>query len=785
MKYIYLYLFFTFQLILGQTNFSDQWQDLYSYNDVKDFVIVENNLYAITNNAMFIYNIESNKTDKFSSINGLSGFPTSSIFYDKTSESIIIGYENGLIEVVLKDNQVIPITGVRDNSILVNKTINGCYRYQNQLYVFGDYGISELNIENFEIGDTFKLNNSDTSNFVNQILVDDNVFYAATNDGLFKIDISSNLVGFNSWTQVENGNIENLISLNETIYYAKKAGVYEVSNPTTALIAIGADVLHLGIEESTNDLVITTSGFIEKYDSKTLIKTDKIDFSTALNYEFSTNKGIINRNYLYVNTEKYGVLRTSLSNNVNYEEIHPEGPTGNDIFSITVSGNQKWVVYGGVDENNILTSKKSPIDYCIDDVWGSIPYNVFKTRYCTKAIVDPLDTNRVLVSTIRDGVLEFVKPGKEYVLHKKWVKDNTKEVLPGHESSNDDFVGTMILDKNNRIWTANSRAKLKKYFSSYNTNIENSKVKDIGKWELNVKLSSVTDKFIARFNKMCVDQNNVIYATSKTNSVLVFDANSLDVNRVSQLDNTNNHGALNSTFTYGIAVDESNKIWIGTQLGVSVIDDYSNLFSTTIKQAEPVIIEQGGVAKEFLSGLTVTDILIDAAKNKWFATNTGGVFYTSSDAQITYNQFTTSNSPLPSNSVLDLEIDKSTGLVYIVTEKGVVVYDPKTQPFGAKITEMVAYPNPAVRTSVGHDVITFVAKDGNGIPDGTNIKIVDISGRLVYEATILDNGQSEGGKFVWNKKNLRGSLVASGIYIVLFSNADGTENTTTKVAIVN
>jgi len=785
MKYIYLYLFLTFQLILGQTNFSDQWQDLYSYNDVKDFVIVKNKLYAITNNAMFIHNIESNKTDKFSSINGLSGFPTSSIFYDEISENIIIGYENGLIEVVLENNKVIPITGVRDNAILVNKNINGCYRYQNKLYVFGAYGISELNIENFEIGDTFKLTNTDSYNFVHQILVEDNMLYAATNNGLFKIDVSSNLVDFNSWTQVENGSVGKLINLNDTIYYVKKSAVYDVSNPEIALITVASDVLNLDVDESTNDLVITAARFVEIYDSSTFSKVDKIEFSTILEDNITTTKAVIENNNLYINTDKHGVLKTSLSAKINYEEIHPEGPTGNDIFSVTVSDNQKWIVYGGDEENNLSTSKSSPIDYFVDGVWGSIPYSLFNTKYCTKAIVDPVDNNRVLVSTVRDGVLEFIKLKNKYALHKKWGKENTKNILPGHPSSSEAFVGTMVLDIYNRIWTANSRASLKKYFSSYNTNIENSNVKDIGKWERNVELSSVTDKFIARFNKIYVDQNNVIYATSKSNSVLIFDANSLDINRVSQLDDTTNHGALNSTFTYGIVVDESNKIWIGTQLGVSVIDDYSNLFNKTINQSEPVIIEQGGVAKEFLSGLTVTDILIDAAKNKWFATNTGGVFYTSSDAQTTYNQFTTSNSPLPSNSILDLEIDKSTGEVYIVTEKGVVVYNPKTEPFGNKITAIVAYPNPVVQNTIGHDVITFVAKDGNGIPDGTNIKIIDISGRLVFESNILDNGQSEGGKFVWNKKSLRGNLVTSGIYIVLFSNADGTENTTTKIAIVN
>jgi len=43
----------------------------------------------------------------------------------------------------------------------------------------------------------------------------------------------------------------------------------------------------------------------------------------------------------------------------------------------------------------------------------------------------------------------------------------------------------------------------------------------------------------------------------------------------------------------------------------------------------------------------------------------------------------------------------------------------------------------------------------------------------------------QGGKVVWNKKNLAGKKVASGIYIVLLVNDDASETTTTKIAIVN
>lgn len=814
MKYIYISVLLCFQFVFAQKDFSEKWEDLYSYNNVKDFDVVDDKLYAVTDNAMFIYNTIDKTLEKFSSVNGLVGENTSSFYYDSISDFIFIGYQRGHIDVVTSDNRIIPITGIVENRILVDKEVKGFYRFKDIIYTYGDFGIVELNPENFYEKNKYVLSNN-TKNSINTILVqtekstdgvEKSVLYAATETGLYRIDMSLNPELFSNWELIISENISSLLSVEGALYFAKGNSVFNIIQPNTPIKTENSSVLNLNVANSlSTKMVVTTSEVIKMYETEDDFREVlKIDLTLAKGYKIKTHKAIVNKDVLYVNTEQSGVLSTDLMGSTaeyrqtseieTYVELHPDGPTSNSIFGLTVSGDQKWIVYGGENENMISTSKKSPIDYYINNKWGSIPYDIFKTKYCTKAIVDPMDKNRVLVSTVRGGVLEFQRETEEsnvsVLLKKKWNKSNTGDIIPGHPDTSEAFVGSMVVDFNNRIWTANSRANEQKYFSSYNTNIEDSEVNDEGKWDFNVDLSSVTDKFVGRFNKMYVDNNNVVYATSKSNSVLVFDANSLGSNRVSELDDTINHGALNSTFTSGIVVDENNKIWIGTLLGVSVIDDYENLFNTSIKPAESIIIEQGGDAREFLSGVIVNDILIDAANNKWFATKGAGVFYTSSDAQTTFNQFTTSNSPLPSNNIIDLEIDKSTGLVYMVTEKGTVVFNPETSPVAEgevadKLTPIVAYPNPAIRTSVGHDEITFEAKDGKGIPDETNVKIIDVSGKLVLEANISNQGQAGGGKFVWDKKNLKGNSVVSGIYIVLFSNADGSENTITKVAIVN
>ncbi|MGY5355274.1 type IX secretion system anionic LPS delivery protein PorZ [Wenyingzhuangia sp. IMCC45467] len=783
MKYIYLYLLLSFQLVMSQKDYANQWKDMYSYNDVKDFTIINNNLYAITENSMFVYDINSDDVKKISSVNGLSGTTTSSISFDESTENIIIGYESGLIEIIDTDNNVVPITGIKNNLILVNKIVKGVYSSQNQSYAFGDFGIVEINLNNLEFGDIYKLSNGSSSSYsVNKMIIENNIIYAATNNGLYAVDASLNPIDFNNWNQISSGNITNLISLKGEIYFTKDTGVYEITNPSVAVITTTANILNLNIIISTDELVLTTSNFVDVYETSTFTKTDQVNFSTATNYTFTTTKAIVNNNEIFVNTSNYGVLKTVLSDKVNYVELHPDGPSANDIFGVTISGNQKWVVYGGFNPSYNGLNRYRGVDYYVDGKWNYLKNNqIDRKKDYLKIIVDPFDSSKVLIASLRDGVTEL----NDFNFVKRWVKTNTNDILPGHLTTGEAFVGSMVIDKNNMIWTANSRAKDNNFFSKYN-----GEKTDADRWELKITFPDIggSEGYVRGFNKMYVDHNNNVYAATARTGLFVFNANSVsDENdrQITVLNDSANNGQLNSNYVSSVVADENNRIWIGTSVGLLVFDDYDNLYNTTKRPATTLIIEENGAARELLANTQVNDIIIDLAGNKWFATEGAGVLQTSSDGQTTYNIFNTSNSPLPDNTVIDLELDEITGEIYMVTEKGMLSYDGKNEPFGTEISDVIAYPNPAIRNQIGHENITIVAKDGNGIPDGTNVKIMDVSGKLVYETNVNSANGSLGGKVVWDKTNLRGNFVVSGVYIVLLSSADGSETTTTKIAVVN
>ena len=229
-------------------------------------------------------------------------------------------------------------------------------------------------------------------------------------------------------------------------------------------------------------------------------------------------------------------------------------------------------------------------------------------------------------------------------------------------------------------------------------------------------------------------------------------------------------------------MDRNNQIWLGTLSGLVVFNSASTVFDEDIYDANPIIILDDGIPKKLLGEQTVNTIVVDGGDNKWFGTDNAGALYTNPSGQSTLANFNSSNSPLPSNKILKISVDDSTGKVYFATDKGIVAYNSNVSPFGDVLGEVYAYPNPALSN---HNTVTIDGRNGTHLPKGTNVKILDVAGNLVYETNVVEGQEVQGGKVVWNKTNLAGKKVASGIYIVLLSNDDASETTSTKIAIIN
>ena len=156
------------QPLLSQTDFSNSWEDFFSYNNVKDFITIDNRIYAIADNAAFIQNLETGYMEKISSVHGLSGKETTSLYYSASTNRFIIGYQTGLIEIVDENGKISVANDIERLDITGQKQINHITEYNGILYLSTPFGIVEYDIINLNFGDTFYIDENSGPVFVNE-----------------------------------------------------------------------------------------------------------------------------------------------------------------------------------------------------------------------------------------------------------------------------------------------------------------------------------------------------------------------------------------------------------------------------------------------------------------------------------------------------------------------------------------------------------------------------------------------------------------------------------------
>lgn len=231
--------------------------------------------------------------------------------------------------------------------------------------------------------------------------------------------------------------------------------------------------------------------------------------------------------------------------------------------------------------------------------------------------------------------------------------------------------------------------------------------------------------------------------------------------------NGKGQGNLPSATVASMILDKYGQIWVGTTAGVAVFDDPASVVSGRNLDAYTPIFEK----RRLLANETVTTIAIDGGNRKWMGTN-NGVFLFSEDGTELVNNFTVTNSPLPSNLISYIGIEPTTGEVFIRTSQGMVCYQGTAMEAGDNISgKALIYPNPVRPEYEG--LITI-----DGLYENVVVKITDVAGRLIYET------KSNGSRAVWNGQYPTGGKVPTGIYYVMTSTDEGNQSLMGKIAVV-
>ncbi|WP_405208694.1 two-component regulator propeller domain-containing protein [Aquimarina sp. LLG6339-5] len=758
MRYFRQLILLIFPVFLFSQDFSNQWTGHYSYFRINDSYATENKIYVASENTIFIYDTDTRTSETFSTVNGLSGETVSTIYHSSIFDITVIGYDNGLLELIV-DDEVITFIDILEKPTIppTQKRINHFFENGNILYVSTEFGIVEFNLERIEFGDTFFVGPAGSQINITGTVVSDNVIYATTsNNGILNANVDNpNLVDFNQWITLVPGQYRGITLFNEEILVWENNNlISRLDGPVlTTVVTASSDVIDVSID-SDNLIVVNT-------DRASVFDTSFNETTSAISTtgdSFLLNTALSFNNTLYLGTDSRGLLQVDFNDLTNKTSISPAGPLSNFTFGIEALNSALWVVFGQYDVNfNPFPLQQRGISKLTSEGWLNISKDeVLGATSLSHITINPNNEDQVFISSLSSGLLE---------INDNVVTNLYNNLNSGFESfvTNDPifvFLNGSVFDNEGNLWVNNARVDngLKR-FSPGATQT------------LNVNLSRSIPNALNNlgFTDTVIDRDGNLFVGGFNSGVIGYNT---DTESQIQLSGETEGSNLPSDYVLALEVDRNNQLWIGTFRGIRVLFNTSGVFQQSNPQASQIIIlDDEGVPQELLFDETITDIEADGSNNKWVATASSGVFYFSSDGQETLAHFTADNSPLPTNNVLDISVDDSTGSVYFATEKGLLEFKGTATGPEDNLDNVVAFPNP-VRPGFNGQVTI------KGLTSRSNVKITDIEGNLVYEEI------SEGGSIQWDTTAFGRHKVASGVYLILVTGEDQAETTVSKLLIV-
>lgn len=759
--------------IANAQNALGTWREFLNYTNAIDVDVLGDEVYAATRNAIFIYNRTDNSISKLNKINGLNDVGVVLIRAYPEMNTILIGYENGNIDLI-KNREIIGYPDIKNSSTIGNKAIRHVHFYSGIAYITTGLGIFEFDIDRVEIKDTYSIV-ADGDIAINQVTVLNDTMYAATDDGLYFGSMSDDLSIFSNWQQDMNIPFPfdevahcdaafgilflNMPDAETPGLYARLGNQWTLVRPSVEISSLRATPLGIGY---------TTPGF---YEIKQPNGVDALVVGTA----YGTTQPDISRmtatadGFLWFADRRVGLVRKSPDSIFDF--IAPDGPGTNRAFSVNFNQGQLWVSAGATERPGLWTNGFILDGFygLKDGIWTNFTSRNFEPIPedllfdITDVIVDPTNPERVYAGSWFSGLVEVENGEMTNLFSTENSPLGEREQFSRPDGIPYVAVSGFSIDDRNNIWMANgySEAPLcvkspDGVFKCYGLN------NTVGPSTPIVKVITTRDG-----HKWMIKNRTGLVVFSENGTL----EDESDDETAKTLTAQTGAGGLPTNEVFSIAEDLDGQIWVGTSDGIAVFFSPFDIFSNNPSDARQILVEQDGIFQYLFERQSVSAIAIDGANRKWIGTFGSGLFLMSSDGTEQLRRFTSENSPLLSDIITDIAIDPVSGEVYVATEEGLMAYTSDATQGATSNQCSSVYPNPVRENYTGPISITGLLRD-------SEVRISDARGNLVYSTV------SNGGKAVWDGRNLNNERVSTGVYFALSSDREGTSTCVSKILVI-
>lgn len=696
---------------------------------------------AAARNGIFTYDTEKKEFGRLSKSSGLSEVNIKTVAFSPVRSQTLVVYENGNMDLITGD-RVNNIPDILISRAAAAKRINHVLWDGKTAYLSSDQGIIVLDTERRLILATYRPSPDGGDVRVLQTAIHENRLFAATPSGLWHCGLNAaQLADFRNWRTENIGSSAlppvAIVSRDKDFFALRNDSLFVRSASGWSSYYFSSSTITF-IQASRNDLFIGTSlngkGAILQFGiNQSLPKTIQ---SPQLSLPLSC---MAVGNEYWIGDFVNGLLRIEGNNS---QQLLPDAPFLIPKGHLQYSGGKLIAPAGFVGSTGIPQKITGAIDVFEEDKWKNLNKNFIRALDSMPDIMSAvLDqaTGKIIAGSYGGGLAEIAPDGKTTIFKQG------SALSPVNGSSVDYRVSGLAFDLDRQLWVTNPGTLQPLLIR-----------KKDGNWKkFAIPFSGATMPGVVTVD---IDNRKWIALQGGGGLVCFDDGGTPDQtgdDRWRLFRQGRGNGNLPSSNVTAISADKNGFIWVGTDRGVAIIQCSDDIFNVAGCEATLPVVRQDNFAGLLLAEENIRDIETDQADRKWIASN-NGVWLLSADGQKTIQRFTSSNSKLLSDEVFSIAINDLTGEVFFLTALGISSYRGEaTAPVTDKRKPFI-FPNPVPPGYSG----TIAFRD---LPDKAWVKITDQNGKLVHETRSL------GGQAVWSGKNLQGTRVSSGVYLVYVS----------------
>lgn len=755
-----------------------RWRAHNAFTYVENVVKLGDQLYGLSAGSLFTVDRVTGLVSNVTKLDGLSASGINQIAKNESLNRMLITYQDGEIDIVDAEGEIHPIMDLYLKQMNGSKVVNDVCTYKDKAYLAMSWGILVVNMLKAEIEDTYYIGNESSEVDVQYICTVGEKVYAMTSSGLYCANMRDNLVDYAYWNTIDmpiGNTVSGMREFCGMLFMVIDGQLWKLQKDNWVQIPLRK---LRGLHKTGDNLWLLP---VKPDGIGRLPKTGALEWFVE---DMVCHCIVQDGNQYWIGTEANGLVKYNITSKER-ERYYPEGPCSNFAYKLRFVGDRLYLLPGGRWADRY--KRKGDIMIYEEDEWRNIRNSDLVRMNHKNQVLDlmnvaqdPQDEKHYFVTSYGTGMYEMYDDS----IINTYLPSNSP-LMSADEKKPTQFTRTdaITYDKEGNLWLLNVGGG----------NIKNIHViTSEGKWHAYQAKYQRKSIEMHTPGEIMIDQRNPkwkwIPLLRYNTGLILLDDNGTPTNenddmvtyRTEFVDQNKNHILPNQIHT--IAQDKNNVIWIGTDDGILAIP--STVDFTKSNSCIRVIIPRNDGTKlgdYLLDNEQINDIQIDGANRLWVGTANSGIFLlepTMEDVAHpnyyveTVAHFTTENSILPSDAIMSIAIQQSTGEVFIGTGGGLVSYMSDATQGHEDYSEIYAYPNPVRPEYRGY--ITF-----KGLMEKTELRIVDAGGNLVKMI------HSEGGTATWDGKNTRGERVSSGVYTAICNTSDGEHSGTVKVLILH